>query len=136
MALKNMTAAEQKVWIAKECELLDIEINSFIAKHPANTIKFIYGGKTEKTLKVRLEEHKANDINFKGAKSHLVKNYPELKEYKHKIGQILISKLEKHLIKKLKETYTTTVYNKNVGGGGGQNDVGDLQRLYIMYKKK
>lgn len=92
-------------------------------------INHIYGGRTEQSLKERLDQHQREDKKFIGMKSKQIFCIKS----KHKLPQMKLA--ETYLINKLKEKFGNTCFNKNLIGGGTINyNEGDINKLYIMYK--
>jgi hypothetical protein len=119
----------------KKRKELDSNFALFVKAHP--TLKFIYGGKTEKTLKDRHQEHKNEEAeHYKGTKCKLILSCSHLKDKEPDDAIAELNYLETHLIKLIKKIYPAEIIRNERQGGGGRpaHNTGDMQKLYIIYK--
>jgi len=87
-------------------------------------------GKQKKTLREREKQHKLeNPDKFKGMKIKLIYKTNNKDDEKH------INNAETYLIRKLKIKYGNKCVNTLlIGGSGHQYNIGDIYKIYIMYK--
>jgi hypothetical protein len=115
------------------------EIDNFVV-NLTNDAKMVYGGITKKSLEERQEEHIQKSKKFDGMR--IIEIFTiELKSTNARDNnQVKYS--ENHLIKKLNEKFGKKCINDRNddgsiaqrGGTGIDGQVGDMYKLYVMYK--
>lgn len=115
--------------------------NKFMKEYK-NKIGEVYAGKTEQKVPTRYKQHLYNDSDgdkFKNDKPYELIQFPEISNLSAHEGQIIIGKLETHLINIIKKDAAAKGFktlNKTGKSTGGQNDKGDLQKLYLIIENK
>lgn len=130
----NAIPENYKSYIEEKKKEIQKKFTEFVTN---NSITFIYGGKTTKTVKARHTQHKKEEpLKFENTKYKLLIDCRKLKgETTKNDANDVLNILESYLIDLIQKQYPTK-HDNNVKGGGGRESEQQKKNyyLYIIYK--
>lgn len=134
MTTINAIPEKYKSYIEEKKKEIQKKFTEFVTN---NSITFIYGGKTTKTVNERHIQHKKEEpLKFKNTKYKLLIDCRKLKgETTENDATTVLSILESYLIELIQKQYPTKHDNDVKGGGGRESEQPKKNYyLYIIYK--